>query len=69
MGKYDSILHLPHHQSDTRPHIPSEARAAQFAPFAALSGMEDAMREAERRNLQRLERETVADPEMFCPSR
>lgn len=39
---YADIINLPHHQSDTHPHMSLYDRAAQFAPFAALSGY-DAM--------------------------
>lgn len=45
---YDDIIHLPHHVSKRHPQMSMEARAAQFAPFAALSGYEDAVRETER---------------------
>ena len=41
MGKYDDIIHLPHHVSDYHTPMPRSKRAAQFAPFAALSGHED----------------------------
>ena len=37
-GKYDAILHLPHHVSEKHPPMPMADRAAQFAPFAALTG-------------------------------
>ncbi|MDO4838955.1 MAG: hypothetical protein Q4B32_11280 [Clostridia bacterium] len=37
-GKYDDILHLPHHVSEKHPPIPMEERAAQFSPYAALTG-------------------------------
>ena len=37
-GKYDTILHLPHHVSEKHPPIPMEERAAQFSPYAALTG-------------------------------
>lgn len=47
-GAYDDIINLPHHVSSTRPHMPMQDRAAQFAPFAALTGYEDAVREAAR---------------------
>lgn len=47
-GKYDDIIGLPHHQSPTRPHMSLNDRAAQFSPFAALTGHEEAIREAGR---------------------
>ena len=47
-GKYDDIIDLPHHQSDRRPHMPVTERAAQFSPFAALTGYEAAITEAGR---------------------
>ena len=43
--KYDDIIHLPHHQSAERPHMSLHDRSAQFAPFAALSGYEEAIEE------------------------
>ncbi len=45
---YDDILYLPHHRSLTHPHMSGHSRAAQFAPFAALSGYEDAISETAR---------------------
>ena len=48
MGKYDDIMGLPHHQSDRRPHMSLQNRAAQFSPFAALTGYEAAIAEAGR---------------------
>lgn len=47
-GKYDDMLFLPHHISDGRPHLPPESRAAQFSPFAALTGYDAAVRETAR---------------------
>ncbi len=44
--KYDDMFFLPHHVSETRPQMPLLKRAAQFAPFAALSGYEEAIKEA-----------------------
>lgn len=46
--KYDSILHLPHHVSRTRPQMSMSDRAAQFAPFAALTGYHAAVQETGR---------------------
>ena len=37
---YDDIIHLPHHVSQNHPQMPLRDRAAQFAPFAALTGYE-----------------------------
>ena len=48
MGKYDDIINLPHHVSDYHKPMPMVNRAAQFAPFAALSGYEDAIYETSR---------------------
>ena len=48
--KYDDIIRLPHHQSTERPHMSLHDRAAQFAPFAALSGYEEAIAEEVRAN-------------------
>ena len=43
--KYDDIIGLPHHVSKRHPRMSQSARAAQFAPFAALTGYEDAIEE------------------------
>lgn len=48
MHQYDDIIKLPHHQSDKHPHMPAMDRAAQFAPFAALTGHREAIEEASR---------------------
>lgn len=45
---YEDILELPHPVSKTHPQMPRGDRAAQFAPFAALTGYEEAVREAAR---------------------
>ncbi len=47
-SRYADMLRLPHHVSRTRPRMPLAERAAQFSPFAALSGYEDAIQEAGR---------------------
>ena len=47
-GKYDDIISLPHHVSPVHPPMPVGDRAAQFAPFAALTGYEEAVEEAAR---------------------
>lgn len=45
---YEDIINLPHHVSATRRPMPMEARSAQFAPFAALSGHDEAIDETAR---------------------
>jgi hypothetical protein len=47
-GAYDDIINLPHHVSTTRIHMKREDRAAQFSPFAALTGHGAAIRETAR---------------------
>lgn len=46
--RYDDIIHLPHHQSTKRAHMSLHDRAAQFAPFAALTGHDAAIEETAR---------------------
>lgn len=55
MGKYDDIINMPHHVSTKHPRLSMEQRAAQFAPFAALSGFEDAIDETSRITEDRIE--------------
>ena len=47
MRKYESIMERPHHRSETRAPMPAGNRAAQFAPFAALTGYEEEIKAAE----------------------
>ena len=46
-GKYDDIIDLPHPEPQTHPRMPMRDRAAQFAPFAALTGHRAALAETE----------------------
>jgi len=46
--RYDDIINLPHHVSKTRPQMSIHDRAAQFSPFAALTGYDDAVEETAR---------------------
>lgn len=48
--RYDDIIDLPHHRSTRHPHMPIQDRAAQFAPFAALTGHREAIEEASRQH-------------------
>lgn len=45
---YEDIIHLPRHQSRKHAPMPRLSRAAQFAPFAALTGHKEAVYEKER---------------------
>lgn len=51
----DDMLNLPHHQSSTRHHINILNRAAQFSPFAALTGYNDKVRETARLTDEKIE--------------
>ena len=46
--KYNSIIGLPHYTSPTRKRMPNQDRAAQFAPFAALTGYDSMVEETAR---------------------
>ena len=48
LHRYDDIIHLPHPEPRRHPRMPMEKRAAQFSPFAALTGHEDAIMETAR---------------------
>lgn len=54
-SKYDSIMNLPHHVSKTRPQMPMSDRAVQFAPFAALTGYDSAIKETGRLTDEKIE--------------
>lgn len=52
---YQDIINLPHHVSETRPHMSMRDRAAQFSPFAALTGYDATVKETARLTDQRAE--------------
>lgn len=52
---YDDIINMPHHVSKKHPQMSKKARAAQFAPFAALTGFEDEIIETSRITVNRKE--------------
>ena len=54
-GPYDDILHLPHPTSKRHPRMPIADRAAQFSPFAALTGHGAAIEETARVTDRRIE--------------
>jgi len=48
ISQYQDIIGLPHHTSEKHPRMPMQDRAAQFSPFAELTGHGDAVRETAR---------------------
>lgn len=67
LHRYDAIINLPHHVSQTHPQISRLERAAQFSPFAALTGYEDAVRETARLTTKR--RELAEDEKLLLERR
>jgi len=55
MGKYDAIIDHPHHVSKVHPQMSMINRAAQFSPFAALTGYDDQIAETARLTDRRIE--------------
>lgn len=53
--QYEDIIHLQHHVSSHHEHMPAADRAAQFSPFAALTGFDGAIKETARLTDQRME--------------
>ncbi len=52
---YADIIHLPHHKAPNRPHMSMYDRAAQFSPFAALTGFEGVIAETGRLTDRKIE--------------
>jgi hypothetical protein len=50
MDNYDDIINLPHYEPKHHPRMSMWNRAAQFAPFAALTGYEEAIKDTARQN-------------------
>ena len=63
-GKYDDILHLPHPVSAKHPRMSMQERAAQFSPFAALTGHGEVIRETGRLTEDWLELDEAAKAEL-----
>lgn len=55
MSGYEDILNLPHHVSKKHPRMSMHNRAAQFSPFAALTGYDSAIRETARQTNRRMD--------------
>ena len=56
MSNYDDIINLPHHVSAKHPKMSMYNRAAQFSPFAALTGYEKAIEEAQKKQEEAVRR-------------
>ena len=54
MSDYSDIIDHPHYQSKTRPHMSMYDRAAQFSPFAALTGYEEQVEDAAKEETDRM---------------
>ena len=72
--QYDDIINLPHHVSKTRPQMSMVDRAAQFSPFAALTGYDAAIKETgrltdEKVNLSEEEKEALDRKQQFLMER
>lgn len=55
-GPYDDIIHLPYQKSKKHPHMSIENRAAQFSPFAALTGYDTSIKETARLSEEQIAR-------------
>ncbi len=53
MKNYNDIINLPHHVSNKYPKLSMEQRAAQFAPFAALNGYQEAINKVIKKNQEK----------------
>ena len=61
---YDDIIHLSHPVSSVHPPMPLSERAAQFAPFAALNGFDEAIADTTRKSQRKtMEREMFGEDE------
>ena len=54
MNDYSDIIDHPNYESKTRPHMSMYDRAAQFSPFAALTGYEESVEETAREETDRM---------------
>lgn len=61
-NKYDDIIGLPHPTSKKHPRMAAIDRAAQFSPFAALTGYEKALEETKEIAIDRVENEVETEP-------
>lgn len=64
MNPYDDIINLPHYTSTSRPQMSAHNRAAQFSPFAALTGYGSAIIETARITDSRVELEEYSKADL-----
>lgn len=64
MNPYDDIINLPRHTSPSRPHMSAYDRAAQFSPFAALTGYGSAITETGRLTDKKVELDEYSKAEL-----
>ena len=64
ISEYEDIIALPHHVSASHPQMSLADRAAQFSPFAALTGYEDAIDESARLTEEQIELDEHAREEL-----
>lgn len=64
MNSYDDIIDLPHHVSQKHPRMSMLNRAAQFSPFASLTGYDAAIRESARLTERKIELDEDAKAEI-----
>jgi len=64
--EYDDIINLPHHVSTRHPRMSLQARAAQFAPFSALTGYGDEINKSRQRVEKEFEKKYNPLDEDFC---
>ncbi len=60
---YTDIINLPHHVSQKHPPMSLADRAAQFAPFSALTGLDDSIQQADDRWVATLDGNDETAPE------
>lgn len=64
MNRYSDIINLSHHKSRNHPPMSRQNRAAQFSPFAALTGYEESLENAAREKEKEFEQK-LSDSEDF----
>ena len=67
-SKYEVLLSMPHHVSKSHPQMSAHDRAAQFSPFAALTGYEGVLQETGRVTEQRIDLTAVSYTHLTLPT-